>query len=327
MKLYGKTATAVISSCFSVIVLSGSPALGQTREEGPWWPHPIWGPDDQAGASNWITPEKILEAISLVRTGQVYELGHVYERGMPLLGQRTFALFIAPGTPSGENQLMFNDEFVTAEIGQVGTQFDGFGHVGKRITMADGSTADVFYNGVTADEMLSRYGLQQLGIENMKPFITRGILVDVAGSKELEMLPNNYTVTLSDVREALAKQGLSEDRIEPGDALIFNYGWWKLWADPEQFHAAWQAGRPGIGQEVADWLIDQRVSMVGSDSGTDDSSAAVHHELTLKNGIPNLEFMNLEELAADNVYEFMFVFTPLRIAGATGSPGRPLAIR
>ena len=94
MKLYGKTATAVISSCFSVIVLSGSPALGQTREEGPWWPHPIWGPDDQAGASNWITPEKILEAISLVRTGQVYELGHVYERGMPLLGQRTFALFI-----------------------------------------------------------------------------------------------------------------------------------------------------------------------------------------------------------------------------------------
>jgi len=49
--------------------------------------------------------------------------------------------------------------------------------------------------------------------------------------------------------------------------------------------------------------------------------------LTLKNGIPNLEFMDLEELAADNIYEFMFVFTPLRIKGATGSPGRPLAIR
>ncbi len=327
MKFCGKATIVVVAICIYGIILSAPPTMGQTRDQGPWWPHPIWGRDDQAGASNWITPEKILDAISLVRTGQVYELGHVYERGMPLLGQRTFALFIAAGTPSGDDQLIFNDEFLSAEIGQVGTQFDGFGHVGRRMTMADGSTEDVYYNGFTADEMQSRYGLRQLGIENMKPYITRGILIDVAGSKGLEILPNDYTVTLSDVREALAKQGLSEDQIEPGDALIFHYGWWRLWAEPEQFDAAWQAGRPGIGQEVADWLIDQRVSMVGSDAATDDPSAAVHHELILKNGIPNLEFMNLEELVADNVYEFMFVFTPLRIKGATGSPGRPLAIR
>jgi kynurenine formamidase len=326
MRLSKQATSAIVSICFYAIVLSSPHAEGQTRDQGPWWPHPIWGSDDQSGASNWITPEKILEAISLVKTGEVYELSHVYERGMPLTGQRTFALFIAPGAPSGDNQLMYNDEFIATQIGQVGTQFDGLGHVGKRITMADGSTKDVYYNGVTADEMQYRYGLRRLGIENMKPFITRGILIDVAGSKGLEILPNDYTVTLSDVRKALVKQGLSEDQIKPGDALIFNYGWWKLWADPEQFHAA-RPSRPGIGKEVADWLIQQRVSMVGSDFATDDPSAAVHHELTLKNGIPNLEFMNLEELAADNVYEFMFVFTPLRIKGATGSPGRPLAIR
>ena len=47
----------------------------------------------------------------------------------------------------------------------------------------------------------------------------------------------------------------------------------------------------------------------------------------LKNGIFNLEYMKFEELLSEQVYEFLFVFTPLRLRGATGSPGRPLAIR
>jgi kynurenine formamidase len=260
-----------------------------------------------------------------VRTGKVYELGHVYERGMPLLGQRTFAMFLAPGVPSGDNQLLFNEEFLSAEIGQVGTQFDGLGHVGKRMTMEDGSTANVFYNGVTADEMVSRYGLRELGIEKVKPYITRGILIDVAGYKGLEILPNDYVVTLADVQGALAKQGPGGE-IKPGDALFFNFGWSRLWNTPERMIDDW-ARRPGIGQDVIDWIIDRKASMVGSDASADYSNAAVHHELTLKNGIPNLEFMDFKDLLADRVHEFMFVFTPLPLKGATGSPGRPLAIR
>ena len=326
MKSCPQSTVAALWGCICLMLLSALPVAGQTRDKGPWWPHPIWGPDDQAGGSNWITPEKILEAISLVRTGKVYELGHVYERGMPLLGQRTFAMFIAPGDPSGDNQLVFNDEFLCAEIGQVGTQFDGLGHVGKRMTMEDGSTANVFYNGVTGDEMQSRYGLRQLGIEKVKPYITRGILIDVAAYQGLEILPNDYEVTLSDVRGALARQGLAEGEIKPGDALFFNFGWSRLWNDPERITDDLRR-RPGIGQEVVEWIVDRKASMVGSDAATDDPSAAVHHELTLKNGIPNLEFMDFEDLLADSVYEFMFVFTPLRLKGATGSPGRPLAIR
>ena len=149
MKLRMKTTLVFLSVSCSFIVLSPPPAASQTRDEGPWWPHPIWGPSDQAGASNWITAEKILEAISLVRTGKVYELGHPYERGMPLLGQRTFAMFLAPGSPSPNSGLLFNDEYVCTELGQVGTQFDGLGHVGRRVRMEDGSEANVFYNGVT----------------------------------------------------------------------------------------------------------------------------------------------------------------------------------
>lgn len=119
--------------------------IGQTRKEGPWWPNKQWGAEDQSGASNWITPEKVLKAISLVRTGQIYDLGHIYDRDMPMVGTRSYNLFI-PSFPTypatGKDSMVFNDEYVTAQIGQVGTQFDGPGHPGRQIKMADGSVAD-----------------------------------------------------------------------------------------------------------------------------------------------------------------------------------------
>ena len=147
---------------------------GQSRDEGPWWPHPIWGPDDQAGASNWITPEKILEALQLAKTGKVYELGYVYEASMPLVGDRTFAFHLlrTSGPARGKNQFIGNSEFLATSIGQVGTQFDGFGHVGKRMKMADGTTKDVYYNGFTGQEIYRGSGLAELGVEKVKPIIT-----------------------------------------------------------------------------------------------------------------------------------------------------------
>ena len=83
----------------TVLFLSAGTALAQTREAGPWWPNPTWGRGDQAGASNWITPEKVLEAARLVKTGKVYEIGQVYEKSMPMFGARTYAL-LSPGSPT-----------------------------------------------------------------------------------------------------------------------------------------------------------------------------------------------------------------------------------
>src|SRR5688572_19332805 len=117
-------------------------ASAQTRDQGPWWPNAQWGAGDQAGASNWITPDKVLAATALVKTGRMFELGHVYERGMPLIGNRSYNLFIPSfptAGPFGPNNIVFNDEYVAAEIGQVGTQFDGPGHVGQKMKLADGS--------------------------------------------------------------------------------------------------------------------------------------------------------------------------------------------
>jgi kynurenine formamidase len=306
----------------------------QTREQGPWWPHPIWGSEDQSGGSNWITAAKILEAAKLVTHGKLYELGQMYEEGMPLFGTRTFTLR-TPGVPSadasGSNRLVGNDEFVCAEIGQVGTQFDGPGHIAARMTMADGTEKDVYYNGFTGDDVDSPYGLRALGVENVKPIFTRGVLIDVAGYNNVDHLPSSYEVTLNDVRGALERQGMSEDDLRDGDAVLFRYGWSRFWNDHERYNT----NPPGIGLEVARWVASRNASMVGSDQWTTevvpnpDSSLAfpVHQELVTKNGVFNLENMVLEELARDRVYEFLFVFTPIRFKGATGSPGRPIAIR
>ena len=145
-------------------------AAGDTPIGPKWWPS-RWGPQDEAGASNWITPAKVLEATRLIKTGKIYEIGRVYEGGMPLFGSRVFALRI-PGTPTGgpfgKNKLVFHDEFVSSEIGQVGTQFDGLGHIGC-ITGKDGDMTEMrYYNGFTEAEMANAYGLQKLGIEKMQ---------------------------------------------------------------------------------------------------------------------------------------------------------------
>ena len=77
-----------------LIAIQTNILLAQTRDKGPWWPHPLWGAEDQAGSSNWVTPEKVLEAASLVQTGKIYELGNIYDRDMPMVGNRSFNLLI-----------------------------------------------------------------------------------------------------------------------------------------------------------------------------------------------------------------------------------------
>lgn len=303
------------------------PALAgaQTREKGPWWPNEQWGAADAAGGSNWITPDKVRKATALVKTGRIIELGHVYERGMPLNGSRSYNIFIPSFPTHGpilDRGVVFNDEYVAAEIGQVGTQFDGPGHVGQRVKMADGTETFVFYNGVPAEEMRGPYGLRKNGVENVKPILTRGIYVDLAAFKGVPTLPGDYEVKVADVLGALAKQGLKESDIEPGDALLFNIGWWRLWPDPK----IESAPHAYAGRELIDWIIARKPSMIGSDSNFDGPEALVHTEVTMKNGVWNLENMNFATMEKEKTYRFMFVFTPLPLKGATGSPGRPIAV-
>ena len=155
--------------CVAVAPLVGLAGLrlaqalaGSDTPIGPrWWPSE-WGPLDQRGAANRMTPEKVLEAKQLIRGGKVFQLGRLYEYGMPLPGKRHFSLTI-PGSPTGgpmgENGMVSHDELFSGEIGQIGTQFDGLGHVGCRI-----GGDDYFYNGFKRSEFGTPYGLEKLGV-------------------------------------------------------------------------------------------------------------------------------------------------------------------
>ena len=297
-------------------------------------PPSVWGVDDEAGASNHITPAKVLDAVSLITTGQVYELGRVYEQGMPLFGTRVYRLTI-PGSPTGgpfgENQTIFHDEMVSSEIGQVGTQFDGLGHIGRlQGGNSNNKNQMLYYNGFTEGEIATADGLIKLGIEKVKPIFTRGILIDVARLKG-DMNAGDE-ITLGDVNNALSAQGLSATDIQAGDAVLFRTNWGRHWiVDNDTFNN----GAPGIGLEVADWLVSKNVALVGADTWpvevvpnpNPNLAFPVHQKLLTDNGIFIHENLDLEALSSNEVYQFAYIFVRVPFKGATGSPGSPIAIR
>jgi kynurenine formamidase len=337
-----RTLARLVVFSFLAAALAAGGVLAQTREKGPWWPSPH-GAKDQAGNSNYITAEKILNSLRLPTTGQTYELGRIYEPEMPQYGYRPYFLTIIPAAaPVKEGAGFAQQDYFTGFIGQMGTQFDAFSHQGRVVRMADGTLKNVYYNGFTQEDLTGRSrgvgGVEALGVEHVKPIITRGILVDVAGYKGVPVLESRYEVTLADVRGALARQGVREDGIEPGDAVLFNYGWAVHWNNAQKyndsrFFQGENQGSPGIGVEVSRWAVEKKLSMVGADSccvtiqpPVRPELGNVHHEL-LFGGVMMLENMDLRELARDRVYEFLYLNLTERIRGATGSPVRPIAIR
>jgi kynurenine formamidase len=291
--------------------------LGQSDR---WYPS-RWGADDQRGAANRLTPAKVLEAKDLIKQGTVYQLGHVYESGMPMFGTRHYSLRIPQAfAMPGRNQAVYHDEVISGELGQIGTQFDGLGHLG---------IGDLFYNGNRRSEFAQAEGLMRLGIENVGPIVTRGVLIDVARFKGVEQLQGGYEITLADVQGALQRERVE---IRPGDVVVIHTGWGALWMkdNPRFVESA-----PGIGIAAAQFLADKEVVVVGADTwgvevmpNPDSSlSAPVHQLLIARNGIYLHENLITDALARDSVYEFAYMYAPLRLKGATGSPGNPIALR
>jgi len=285
-----------------------------------------FGKGDQAGRSNLMNAEKTLEAAALMKTGNVISLGRNYEAAMPLFGSRAFALRATGGLaggPFGDNGVIWNDDFLATEIGQVGTQFDGLAHIGIGT-----NGAQRYYNGHTGTDLHGPNGMKALGVEHVKPFFTRGILVDMVGLLGRNM-KKGEEISVAQIKEALEKQGTAMPA--EGDVVVFHTGWGDLWIkDNETFNS----GAPGIGLKAAKMLIDAGVVLVGSDTWPVEvvpnpiASLAfpVHQELIAKNGVFIHENLASERLAEAEVYEFAYIYAPVPIVGATGSPGAPLAV-
>jgi len=302
-----------------------NPALKSPIGE-KFWPSEF-GADDQRGAANRMTPQRTVRAAQLIKQGRTFQLGRLYEQGMPVPGKRHFSLTIPglpTGLPTGANQIVSNDELVSGEIGQVGTQFDGLGHVGIRL-----NGEDVFYNGNKLSEFGDPYGLKKLGVENAGVFFTRALLLDVCALRGNDRLPAGYVITPDDLKACLEKAKL---QIEEGDVVLLRTGHGKLWMKDNQ---AYGEGEPGLGLAAAKYLTDHKVAIIGADTWaievvpneSKDMAFPVHQWNLTGHGVYHLENLDLEEIATAGASEFCFVFSPLRLKGATGSPGNPIAIR
>jgi kynurenine formamidase len=310
------------------VVIGSTIVLATATAQAQSWQPPAdpqrcpskWGPGDQRGSANHMKPETVLRAAKLIRTGEVIELGHVLNSSMPFFGTRRFDVhtkrtFMNPQS----NRRGSNEEYVTGEIGQVGTQFDGFAHQ---------TIGNSMYNCLKVDESATRNGFEKLGIEKVGGLITRGVLVDVAGLKGLETLPDNYEITVQDIEQALEKQKL---KLQSGDAVILHTGWGKLWGKD---NARYVKGGPGIGVAAAEWLAKQDPMLVGADNSSVEVSPnpdpkvslPIHQIMLVVHGIHLLENIKLDELAAKRVHEFALIVQPLKIQGGTGSTVAPLAI-
>jgi kynurenine formamidase len=312
-----------IAFVFSLGTLMAGPALAQT------WSVPApaqrcpskWGAADERGSANHMKPASVLRATKLIATGEVIELGQVLSPSMPFFGTRRFDVhtkrtLLNPGT----NRRGSNEELVVGEMGHVGTQFDGFAHQ---------THGNSFYNCIPVDEVATRSGFTKFGIDKVGALITRGVLIDVAALKGVDMLPDAYEITPQDLQDALSRQKLT---LQPGDAVIVHTGWGKLWGKD---NARYVKSCPGLGIAAASWLAKQDPMLVGSDNwpvevGPNPDvqlSLPVHQLMLVVNGIHLLENMKLDELAGKRVYEFAFVVQPLKMQGFTGSTVAPIAIR
>jgi kynurenine formamidase len=182
---------------------------------------------------------------------------------------------------------------------------------------------------VEAEKVVRRGGFTRLGVEKAGSFFARGVLLDVAALKGVDMLPDDYMITVADLEAAMTRQNVE---VGKGDAVLIRTGWGRLWTVD---NARFIKGEPGIGLEAAEFLVKRNVMIVGSDNWAvevrpypdKDLFLPVHGYLLNVNGIYLVENLDLEALARDKANEFAFMVAPLKLRGGTGSSVAPIAVR
>ena len=284
-----------------------------------------FGPDDQIGNVNYITPAKTLAASKLVTKGRAYRLGVETNKNTPAYGTRTFNIIVlqpaqAAGATIGPNKTTYNDDIINGWVG-IGSQIDGFGHLG-----IDG----LYFNCNRAADFTAADGLKKLGIEHVPAIATRGVLLDMAGYFNTDIVKEGTAFNRAEIEGAMKKEGISA--IEQGDVVLFYTGWQKLSGkDNKRFISV----NPGLGREGARYLASNGVAMIGSDTANfevlpfekDAGVYEVHQILLALNGVHILENIDTEEMVKDQAWEFLFTLGPPRITGGVQAIINPIAIK
>jgi kynurenine formamidase len=278
-------------------------------------------------------PRLTPELLGLIRTGTVYTLAVVYAEGIPVPGPMvpyTLTPRLRHGDLSEIAPASAAAEAITMSA-HTGTHIDALCHIGEHHNehgQPDPDGRVRLYAGpgqwVDADASVNYQGQTHLGIEHMPPIVARGVLLDVAGYKGVGVLPGAYAITAEDIQWTMAAQ---QTEIRPGTAVLVRTGFYQHLRDSNPSYKDAQAG---LGLEAAKLLFGQGMILAGADNMGVEAMPpfdhSVHRFLLAHNGVTHLENLYLEKLAAERVYEFLLIVTPLRLQGSTGSWVAPIAI-
>jgi kynurenine formamidase len=288
------------------------------------WCKSKWGPNDEIGAANLLTPQLAAEAAKLVKTGKTYALGFETNAGTAAYAPRTWSVIVlqpgqAGGVSLGGTKTTYNDDLYMGWVG-IGSQLDGLGHIG---------IDNVYYNCNKNADFVQANGLKKLGIEKVPPFVTRGIVLDMTAYFGTPIVKEGTAFNRKEIDEQAKRQGVE---IKKGDVVLFHTGWQEIEGkDNKRF----LAGEPGLGKDGALYLASKEVIAVGADQWAlevipfekDVGVFEVHQILLARNGIYILENMNTGPLVKDKAWEFMFVLGASRITGGVQALINPVAIR
>ena len=257
----------------------------------------------------------------LLDKARIFDLGQPIYPGMPHHPNQPpfgYVLLKKHGdiTIGDQNISFCNDLFMMG--GHTGTHLDALGHVA--------CDNRVFNDIDISNRQDYQNGLQVLSIDETAPVVRRGVLLDIPGSLGVGVLPNEFGVGEQEMRDACAHAAVE---IQKGDVVLIRTGWIQYWEDREKYLSVKQ-GVPGVVESGARFLASRRAGFVGSDTTAFERVPPHHlpcHVILLKeNGIQIMEMLNLEELSANGIHEFLFIALPLKIRGGAGSPVRPIAI-
>jgi kynurenine formamidase len=317
-----------------MVVAFGSAAFAQTdcKKLVPASP---WGPNDQTGATNRITPAVTKAAAAEIKDGKVITMTYPLTDGVPLFGTRfsktiLTATTLAPGAALGENELTYMEDTWLSQS-HVGTHLDGMGHIGRK---------DCYYNQIAMGKFINQNHMTKLGLEHLKPFATRGVIVDMVkvyqqagkfkgnAACKKPCLDKGTVITAADIQAGLKMYNVT---LREGDIVIIHTGWGDLFEQYPAQNAVYNSGEPGIGKDAAKWLISQKIVAVGNDTwgvevipGEDPKEAfIVHNMLITDNGIHIMENVRTDlmaaEAAATNRATFFFSMTVPKAVGLTGN--------
>jgi kynurenine formamidase len=275
-----------------------------------------WGPDDERGSLNLITPEIIKQAAGLIKTGRTYSLAAPLETDGPQWPPRQKTWRVTTfrndpnGTGSSGDALMMHSHSAT--------HMDALCHYWY---------GDQLYNGYSAAKHVTSFGVTRNSIDKVPFIVGRGVMLDIAAWKGVDHLNRGEPITAADLDRCANAFSI---RIQPGDILLVRTGWLRVFS---QDRAMFDSGEPGLDESTFLWLKNHDiVAVAAANHGVEvmdhiPPKQLRLHPVALRDlGIFLIEALNLEELARDRVNECFLMIAPLRIVGGTGSPVNPIAI-